>query len=498
MRLSKSKIMAYRQCPKRLWLEVHHPEKREDEQATEASFRLGDEAGEAAQRYYDPEQKGTIIDREKDFEGAIVHSQALLSAPKSAPIFEAAITTEQTLAFVDVMRPAHNGKKIWDLIEVKASTSVKDYHRDDVAFQAFVAKATDLPVNKIILAHINNQFIYPGEQDYEGLFTEADLTQEAFSREDEVKEWVKESQSIAQQKDMPDIQTGPHCHDPYECGFFKFCQSQEEQAEHPADLLPGRLKKELKEQIETKSIRDIRDVQDEYLNEKQKRVKACTISGEVFFDKEKSAKTLAGYEPPYYFLDFETINFAVPIWTGARPYQQIPFQFSLHAFSKENILWHKEFLDLSGGDPAYSLARELVIGCSLSGPIFAYNAPFEKRCIKGLAERFEEFDEDLMSIHDRIIDLLPIARDCYYHPDQEGSWSLKKVLPTIDQKMDYQKLDVRGGDMAMEAYREAIHVDTDQERKEEIRKQLLEYCKQDTLALVQLWKFFSGASIDIS
>ena len=491
MRLSKSKIMAYRQCPKRLWLEVHHPEKREDEQATEASFRLGDEAGEAAQRYYDPEQKGTIIDREKDFEGAIVHSQALLSAPKSAPIFEAAITTEQTLAFVDVMRPAHNGKKIWDLIEVKASTSVKDYHRDDVAFQAFVAKATDLPVNKIILAHINNQFIYPGEQDYEGLFTEADLTQEAFSREDEVKEWVKESQSIAQQKDMPDIQTGPHCHDPYECGFFKFCQSQEEQADYPIDWLP-RKSANLKDEIETKGIKSMNDVPDAWLNEKQKRVKVCTISDEVFFDKEKSAETLAGHEPPCYFLDFETINFAVPIWTGARPYQQIPFQFSLHAFSKENILRHKEFLDLSGDDPAYSLARELVIGCSLPGPIFAYNAPFEKRCIKGLAERFEELDEDLMSIHDRIIDLLPIARDCYYHRDQEGSWSLKKVLPTIDQKMDYQKLDVRGGDMAMEAYREAIHVDTDQERKEEIRKQLLEYCKQDTLALVQLWNFFSG------
>ena len=491
MRLSKSKIMAYRQCPKRLWLEVNHPEKREDGQATEASFRLGDEAGEAAQRYYDPEQKGTIIDREKNFEGAIVHSQALLSAPKSAPIFEAAITTEQTLAFVDVMRPAHNGKKIWDLIEVKASTSVKDYHRDDVAFQAFIAKATDLPVNKIILAHINNQFIYPGGQNYEGLFTEADLTQEAFSREDEVKEWVKESQSMAQQKDMPDIQTGPYCHDPYECGFFKFCQSQEKQAKHPASLLPGRLKREIKEQIETKSIRDIRDVPDEYLNEQQKRVKAYTISGEVFFDKEKSAETLAGYESPYYFLDFETINFAVPIWTGARPYQQIPFQFSLHAFSKENILSHKEFLDLSGDDPAYSLARKLVIDCGQIGPIFAYNASFEKSRIKELAGRFEEFDEGLMSIYDRIIDLLPIARDCYYHPDQQGSWSLKNILPTIDKNMDYQELDIPSGNMAMEAYREAVHADTAQERKEEIRKQLLEYCKQDTLALVQLWKFFS-------
>ena len=491
MRLSKSKIMAYRQCPKRLWLEVNHPEKREDSQAAEASFRLGDEASLAAQKYYDPKQKGTIIARGKNFESAIVRSQALLSAPKSAPIFEAAIATDQTLAFVDVMRPAHHGKKIWDLIEVKASTSVKEYHRDDVAFQAFVAKAIDLSVNKVILAHINNQFIYPGRQDYEGLFTEADLTQEAFSREAEVKEWVKESQSIAKQKDMPDIQTGPHCHDPYECGFFKFCQSQEEQADYPIDWLP-RKSANLKDEIETKGIKSMNDVPDAWLNEKQKRVKAYTISGEAFFDKEKSAKTLAGYEPPYYFLDFETINFAVPIWAGARPYQQIPFQFSLHAFSKENILWHTEFLDLSGDDPAYPLARELVLGCSLSGPIFAYNAPFEKKCIKGLAERFEEFDEALMSIHDRIIDLLPIARDCYYHPNQEGSWSLKKVLPTIDQEMNYQKLDVQGGDMAMEAYREAIHVDTDQERKEEIRKQLLEYCKQDTLALIQLWKFFSG------
>jgi hypothetical protein len=492
--LSKSKLLAYRQCTKRLWLEVHRPELREDSAGTMASFDVGHRVGDIARRLYDPKGRGAIIDvQQEGYAAAIARSTTLLEFAQ--PIFEAGFAAGGALAFADVMLPVRKaGQRAWRMVEVKSSTSVKDYHRDDTAIQAFVARTAGVPLTSIALAHIDSTWVYPGSDDYEGLLKENDLTEEAFDREAEVKGWIGDAQAIVRRRKEPAIGTGRHCSKPYDCGFLRYCQSQGEQAEFPVAWLPGAQSKALKALLDEGGAGDMREVPDGLLNETQLRVKTHTLSGTAFFDGDGAAADLARYKLPACFLDFETIQFAIPIWKGTRPYQQIPLQFSLHRLSRTGKLEERAFLDLSGDDPSLEFARSLIAGCDGAGPIFVYNAGFETGRIKELAERFPKLRQALLAINERIVDLLPVARRRYYHPSQQGSWSIKAVLPAIAD-LRYDDLDgVQDGGMAMNAYLEAVAPTTTSERKTQIEDELRRYCRLDTIAMVRLWQFFSGRS----
>lgn len=496
--LSKSKLLAFRQCPKRLWLEVHRPDLREDSSATLASFMVGHQVGDIARQVYDPKDKGTLIDFQVGgFEAAFTRTQALLQT--NQPIFEAGFRAEGALAFADVMLPIKQaGKRAWRMVEVKSSTSVKDYHRDDAAVQAFLAYSCGVPLAGIALAHIDSSWVYPGGGDYSGLLVENDLTDEAFPREAEVRGWIEEAHGIVAKKKEPRVLTGEQCSAPYECGFFAYCQSNEPLVEQPLHWLPGAQSKALKAHIEAHGSSELRDVPDELLNEKQRRVKKVTLTGKVHFDQVSAARDLAQHKLPAYFMDFETIQFAVPIWKGTRPYQQIPFQFSVHRLARTGKLEQQAFLDLSGGDPSRAFAEALVGACGERGPIFVYNAGFEMARIRDLAQRFPRLAKALLALNERVVDLLPVAREHYYHPSQQGSWSIKAVLPAVCPDLNYGDLDgVQDGSMAMEAFLEAISPQTAAARKAEIEQQLLDYCALDTYAMVRLWAAFSRTTLKV-
>jgi hypothetical protein len=491
--LSKSKLLAFRQCAKRLWLELHRPDLREDSSDTQARFAIGHQVGDVTRQLFDPARKGVLVDFKADgLDAAFARSQELLTSSK--PIFEAGFSADGALAFADIMLPARkSGQQAWRMIEVKSSTSVKDYYHDDIAIQAFVARAAGISLDSISLAHIDSTWTYPGGEKYEGLLKENDLTDEAFARTKEVKSWIADAQKIAEKNSEPTLKTGAHCNTPYPCGFLNYCQGKEPQAKYPVSLLPRIQAKALKALINDDGVIDLRDVPDELLNDRQRRVKTHTLTGNPYFDAKGAAASLADYELPAYFMDFETIQLAVPIWKGTRPYQQIPFQFSVHKLSSGTKVDHVPYLDLSGNDPSRALAEALIAACGKQGPVFVYNARFETARINELAERFPKLKNSLLAINERVVDLLKVAEQYYYHPSQEGSWSLKKVLPAIAPDLNYDALDgVQDGDMAMTAYLEAISQLTIEARKDEIGKQLSAYCKLDTFALLRLWQFFTG------
>ena len=493
--LSKSKLMNYRQCPKRLWLEIHRPELKEESADTEARFAAGHQVGEIARQLYDPEGKGQLIDaRQEGFDAAFARSAALLNGAQ--PIFEAGFKAGGALAFADVLLPIRkNGKRAWRMVEVKSSTSVKDHYHDDTAIQAFVVRNAGVPLAAIALAHIDSDWVYPGGGDYQGLLVESDLTEKAFSRAAEVKAWITSAQAVAGLAAEPSINTGRQCSEPYDCGFLGHCQGQEPQAEYPVHWLPRVQTKALKALIDDEGVTDLREVPDDLLNETQLRVKTHSLSGHAYFNAAGAAAALANHKMPAVFIDFETINFAVPIWKGTRSYQQIPYQFSAHRLSRTGELDHRSFLDLSGNDPSKAFAEALVAACGERGPVFVYNAAFEKGRISDLAERFPKLKRSLLAINDRVVDLWPVAKEHYYHPSQEGSWSIKKVLPAVAPDLSYDDLEeIQDGGMATSAYLEAITPGTAAARKAQIEQQLLAYCGLDTLAMVRLWKFFSGRS----
>lgn len=491
--LSKSKIIAYRQCPKRLWLEIHEPERAVVAPDVEARFAAGNEVGAVARSLYDPGGQGTVLDAQRDgFDAAFDKTGALLKQPR--PIFEAGFRAQGALAFADVMMPVDDTRPPrWHMIEVKSATSVKDYHRDDAAVQAYVARAAGADLAAVSVAHVDSTWVYPGGGDYRGMLKEEELTQETLERAGDVKDWIAEAQATARATSAPQIAIGAQCHDPFDCPYLTHCRSQVPAVDHPVEWLPGRKSRALAEHLETKGARDLRDVPDEMLDPRQLRVKRQTLKGEVFFDAAGAKKALSRHPLPAMFLDFETAQLAVPIWPGTRPWQQIPFQFSLHKLDAAGRLEHQAHLDLSGLDPSEAFARALITACEGRQPIFVYNAAFETGRIRELAQRFSSLAPALTSIAERIVDLLPIAREHYYHPSQQGSWSIKAVLPAMAPDLSYDKLSgVKDGSMAMIAYLEAIRAGTSTARKEEIHRELLEYCKLDTLAMVRVWQFLSG------
>ncbi len=491
--LSKSKLISFRQCPKRLWLEINRPDLREDSTNTRANFATGHQVGEIAQKLYDTDDTGVLIDPQAEgFSAAFERSKALLST--SQPIFEAGFTANGALAFADVMLPVpKDGGQEWRMIEVKASTGVKDYHRDDVAIQAFIARKAGVPLESIALAHIDSSWTYPGGGNYRGLLKEADLTDQAFSRKQEVESWIADAQRVVLSKNEPCISIENQCYSPFECGFIGYCHKDIKKPEHPASWIPNIRTNALKEYIETNSVTELKDAPDDLLNTSQLRVKNCTLSNTTYFDAQGAAADLTQYELPAYFIDFETIQLAIPIWKGTRPYQQICFQFSVHELTATGKLIHQDFLDLSGDDPSRAFAESLIATCGEQGPVFVYNAGFEKARIRELSERLPLLQKSLLAINERVVDLHPITKKHYYHPSQHGSWSIKKVLPAIVPDLLYSDLEgVQDGGMAQVAYLEAISADTSTDRRDVIRQQLLKYCELDTYAMVRIWQFFTG------
>ncbi len=490
--LSKSKIIAFRQCPKRLWLEIHKPELRDDS-GSEMVFQIGYEVGDVAREIYDPEHTGDLIDIAELGHGAALVRSAELLALGQTSIFEAGVTIEGALAYADVMLPDHSdGTLRWKMIEVKSSTGVKDYHHDDIAVQTYIAVTSGINLASVSLAHIDNSFVYQGDGNYKGQLYEVDLTAEALSRSEEVRDWIAGAQAIAALDLEPEVATGPQCSKPFTCGFCDYCNRDVVSPEFPLSSLPN-LNYRKRGRFQAEGYEDLRDVPEGHLSTLQNRVKQCSISGEPFFDAEGAAADLAPHGFPAYFLDFETVMFAVPIWKGWRPYRQIPFQFSLHCLDKTGDIHHNEFLDLSGEDPSEAFTQSLIDQCGSEGPVFVYNAAFEMTRIRELATRFPNHAAALHAINARVVDLLPIARNRYYHPNQHGSWSIKAVLPAICPDLSYDTLEgVQNGGMAVETYKEAITPATTPERNQEIRRQLLEYCKLDTFAMVKLYQFFSG------
>ena len=483
--LSKSRLISAWQCPKKLHLEKHHPELGEVSDLTESLFATGHEVGAIAHRLY-----GTAdaVEVEFNFKTMEAKTRRLIEGGADFPIFEATFRHENVLVRVDVMIPERDG---WRVVEVKASTSAKDYHVLDCAIQDWVLRNCGIRVTSISLAHIDNRFVYEGDGDYEGLLIEHDLTDEVRLLEPTVLELVARARE-AVSGPLPNVPVGAHCNNPYECQFINHCWPTD--AEYPVTGLKGSRAK-LAEYV-VRGCEDIRDVAAEDISaETQLRIHRVTCSGEPEI-LDGAARELGALPYPRYYLDFETIAPAVPFWKGTRPYATIPVQWSCHiddgsGDGSPDSMRHEEFLDITGEPPMRSLAEKLIDCLGDTGPVLMYTT-YEQTVINGLIEMFPDLAEPLQNIVDRLYDLHPVVKANYYHPDMLGSWSIKAVLPTINPDMDYAQLEgIREGTAASDGFLEAINPETDRVRKLELEEQLLRYCKFDTEAMVEIVRFFT-------
>lgn len=443
-------------------------------------FDVGTQVGEVARHQY---PGGTLVES-LDLSVALAQTREWLSARPVKPLFEGAIEHDGVLIRVDILLPEGQGLELY---EIKSSTAVKEYHLPDIAVQFWVMKQAGYPVEKACLSHINNSFVYSTKDEYEGLFSHVDLTGEAASLMDQVPDWIGRCRE-ALTGDEPVREVGDHCQNPFECPFFGYCD-QSKPVDFPVESLPRGGKKAAR--LIDQGIHDIRDIPEGILTkDKHLRVWEVVRAGRPFLDPE-AGQILAALPFPRYYIDFETISMAVPLWLGTCPYQRLPFQWSCHVEHENGELEHFGFLDVSGDAPMRGFTESLVNTLGDTGPVLVYNAGFENSVMRELAKHFPEFADRLNHIISRVVDLLVIARDHYYHPDMHGSWSIKQVLPTIAPELDYQNLvEVHDGGEAQTAYLECISQDTSSTRREMLRRALEKYCALDTLAMVKISMFF--------
>ena len=484
-RLSKSKIIAGRQCERRIWLEVHRPDLREFSDAQTARLEQGTAFGELARHLLGP---GELVDCGFDVAAAVDQTSALLGAAKPPlHIFEAALSHQNVVVRVDALRRVG---KAFELIEVKSSTRVKDYFLDDCAVQTWVARGAGITPRRTQLALVDREFVYSTEGDYTGLLTLEDVTATIEDRLAEVPKWVRRFRKVLRNGE-PAIATGAHCSTPYDCPFIDHCQQFEEAGpEFPLTLLPNG--GALVQRLADAGYTDLREVpEDQVSRDQHLRMLRATRSGKAITGPALHG-VLAALPYPRRYLDFEAIQFIVPRWLGTRPFDQIPFQWSCHVEKAPGVVEALSFLDVSGDDPRRGFAESLLKACGNRGPILVYNRGFESMCLSALAQQFPDLSDALVAIRERLVDLLPLMRQHYYHPNMRGSWSLKAVLPAIVPELDYGDLgDVADGHAAQGAYLEAISTATDSRRRAELKDALLRYCERDTLGLVEIVRTLS-------
>jgi hypothetical protein len=478
--LSKSRLISAWQCPRRAYLEANHPELGEISPQTESLWATGHEVGAVARQLYGTPDSAEIA-FDKRIGLLLGKTRELIEGGADFPIFEATFRHEGVLVRVDVLIPDAGG---WHIVEVKASTSVKDYHVLDCAIQDWVLRNSGINVTAVSLAHVNNRFVYPGGGDYDGMLVEHDLTEEVRTLEPTVVDLVGRARD-AVTGPRPDVTVGAHCSRPYDCQFIEHCWPTD--TRYPISGLGGG-KAKLGEYVAL-GYRDIRELPADLITaETQQRIHRISCSGEPEL-LDGARRTLEALPYPRYYLDFETIAPAVPFWAGTRPYQALAIQWSCHVEDAPAQFRHREFLDLSGDPPMRPLALELIDCLGDEGLIFMWTR-YEEGVINNLVELHPDLALPLSAVVERLYDLHPVVKASYYHPDMRGSWSIKAVMPTIDPEMDYAKLEgIREGTAASDGFIEAIQPDVHPDRKAELDAQLRRYCRFDTEAMVKIVSF---------
>ncbi len=478
--LSKSRFLSGFQCHLCLWHSCYNRDLATDvSPVQQAIFDTGHQVGELATRLY----PGGVLIKERYFqhEKAIQTTLKAIQDSSVKSIYEAAFIYDDVRIRVDILERTDNGK--WNLIEVKSSASVKKIHLPDVAIQYYVLKGSGLDINQAYLLHINNQYVYDGNNlDLEEFFSSSDVTDEALSFQDEISMSINELKAMLNAPAPPLIQPSRHCKSPYTCNFLEYCT--EDISEHRIFELSGISQKKLDE-LEVMGVEGIIDIPDSYsLTALQERIRKCVVNNEKFISKDIEDE-LKNVEYPVHFLDFETIGPAIPRYAGTRPYQTIPFQWSDHILTENGILEHKEYLCNDDKDPREEFADTLLATLGKNGTVFIYTT-YEKGIIEDLAQHFPQLRSDLILIIDRFKDLCAIIKKHFYHPEFHGSFSLKSVLPAIVSDMDYGNLAIQEGNQASFEYLRMIDPAISLEEKERIKKELLIYCGYDTLAMVKI------------
>lgn len=496
MILSKSNYLLYLRHPAWLWLEKHNkkilPEVDED---TQAIFDAGNLFEAYAEKLFpDGLTLGYKTDGEFDF-GKYktlpeVTKQALEDNTKV--IFQGRLEVDNITCIFDVLERNKNGT--YNLYEIKSSTKAKKEHEHDLAFQTIVLEKSGLKIENIFVIHVNNGYVRDGEIDYNEITDTTEITNAVRSRIEITIQNIKKAKKVMVASKMPDPS-------PRYVGLgalrnwleiYHILYPDVDKYSIFNLFSPGVSRIGDFEDAGVSSIKDIPD--DSNLTVKQHRQVQATKTGERVINKKEIQEFLKTFKFPLYFLDYETLAGTMPAFDGVRPYQQVPFQYSLHVLeSSDAKLEHKEYLHTDNTLPVEHLLKKLKKDIGKKGSVVVWNQSFEKSCNVAMGEFEPKYVEFLEDVNNRIVDLMiPFLEGWYVDKDFFGSASIKAVLPVLIPDLSYKDLNVQGGNSAQRIWMETIIDGKNKDDKKQIMDDLIKYCTLDTLAMVKIYEVLKG------
>jgi hypothetical protein len=476
--LSKSLILKGLQCQKALWLKKNPPDfELPPKPDLQALFRAGTEVGILAQQLF----PGGV---EVPFEGLsfaeqLARTRQLINSGAQV-IYEASFSFSAIFVKVDIL--VRDGDA-WQIHEVKMGTKVKDVNLDDVAVQHYVLNGCGLSVSKSFLVHIDNSYVRQGDIEVDKLFASEDISQQVLSRLQGMPEVVQELRATLREPAEPTLDIGLHCNDPYECDFIPYCWQH-----IPEDSIFDLRGRGIdKFELYRQGIVRLVDAPLDQLNGTQRFQAEATLERKDVTDREAVREFVDSLWYPLCHLDFETFDTPIPPFNGVRPYQKIPFQYSLHIQRQAGAEpEHYEYLAPPNVDPRRELIEQLLAAIPADACILTYNQAFEKSVLRELAKLFPDLAEAIEVRIANVRDLmLPFKRRDVYRWPMRGSYSIKQVLPALVPELSYAGMEIADGRAAMQAYREMCSLEPGEDL-ERLRIAMLEYCRLDTLAMVRI------------
>lgn len=490
--ISKTLFLEFLFCAKNAWLKINRPD-------LEHMFKMSDfekqlmEQGNEVDKYARNLFPGGL-------EAVATGDEAVSETSRfmgilSPAIFQATFIVDGFMARCDIL--AYNKKTSkWDLYEVKATNTIKENmalrdHIDDLTFQASILKRVGVVTGKYYLVHLDKEYIRNGDLEPKKLFIIEDCTEKVFSKIYEIETQMEAAKEYLSRTNEPKdgcdcIFKGRSQH----CATFAYSNPQvPEYSVHDLSRI-GSSKNKLQMLVEQEIYRII-DIPGhfEFSEIQTNQIKVYKMETPII-DRDEIKKILDGLEFPLYFFDYETFAPAIPAFNGYRPYQRIPFQFSLHILNKPGEeLQHVEYLHEGLSDPTESVAELLEEKVGSKGTIIVWNKTFEAGVNKEIGQRIPKYVKTMERLNSMIYDLMDIFRDQHYvHKDFKGSTSIKKVLPVLAPHLSYKKLNIQEGGAASDAWWKMVGVITSKAEKEQIATDLKMYCGLDTLAMYEVWK----------
>ncbi len=478
--LSKSTFLRGLQCEKSLWL-YKNKYKLKDQISPQQQgiFDQGTNVGVLAQQLFPGGDEVTVKYYEQEKGVALTHQ---LIEQGATIIYEAAFVFNEVYAAVDILVKDEDG---WKAYEVKSSTDVKEVNINDAAIQSYIMTNAGIDLKDISIVHINNEYVKQGTIDVHQLFTIVSVKDDIQNSLAKIPNQVTNFKKLISLSDAPTIDIGPQCSDPYDCDFKGLCWQN---IPDYSVFNISRLNKLRKFELYQKGVIQLEDVDlnTEVFNTSQTLQIQAEISGETIIDKPRINAFLNDLNYPLYFLDFETMTSAVPIYDKSRPYQQLVFQYSLHVQEQPSgALQHFEYLAEADAntDPRKGFVEQVIRECGSSGDVIVYSISFERGKLQDAIVQFPMYEKELANIISRLKDLMiPFQQKWYYDPAMKGSYSIKYVLPAMVPELSYKDLEIQEGGTASLTYTQMVN-GSFQGDVNEIRKALLKYCELDTEAM---------------